>query len=115
MYESRKHPPLPLKRFIQRLITHFFAAMTLLGGSLIVGMYGYERLEQLSWRDAFLNSAMLLGGMGPVNTPTTDAGKLFACLYLIIGIGIIAALVNNLLKGVLARRVVKKHDDEHDK
>ena len=81
MYESRKHPPLPLKRFIQRLITHFFAAMTLLGGSLIVGMYGYERLEQLSWRDAFLNSAMLLGGMGPVNTPTTDAGKIFAGVY----------------------------------
>jgi hypothetical protein len=81
MYESRKHPPLPWSRFVRRLIAHFLAAMTLLGVSLFVGMYGYQHLEQLSWRDAFLNSAMLLGGMGPVNTPTTDAGKIFAGVY----------------------------------
>ena len=31
--------------------------------------------------DAFLNSAMLLGGMGPVNAPQSDAGKFFAGLY----------------------------------
>ena len=31
--------------------------------------------------DSFLNSAMLLGGMGPVNMPVTAGGKLFAGLY----------------------------------
>ncbi|GAB2583204.1 hypothetical protein GCM10027034_14170 [Ramlibacter solisilvae] len=31
--------------------------------------------------DAFLNSAMLLGGMGPVNPPQTEGGKLFAGIY----------------------------------
>ena len=37
--------------------------------------------ESLAWRDAFLNAAMLLGGMGPVDAPKTDGGKIFAGLY----------------------------------
>lgn len=44
-------------------------------------MMGYHGIEKLSWMDAFLNSAMLLGGMGPVDAPKTDSGKLFAGLY----------------------------------
>ncbi len=44
-------------------------------------MLGYVVFERLSWVDAFLNSAMLLGGMGPVNPPQTDPGKLFAGVY----------------------------------
>ena len=31
--------------------------------------------EGLPWRDAFLNTAMILGGMGPVDAPRTDGGK----------------------------------------
>ena len=38
----------------------------------------FERLPPV---DAFLNASMLLGGMGPVDAPKTDAGKLFAGLY----------------------------------
>lgn len=81
MYESKLHPPIPKAHFILRLLGHFAAAMTLVAASLCVGMLGYEHFEQLAWRDAFLNSAMLLGGMGPVDAPHTDAGKLFAGVY----------------------------------
>ena len=49
--------------------------------SLAAGMVGYRALEHLTWIDAFLNAAMLLGGMGPVNPPQSDAGKLFAGCY----------------------------------
>jgi hypothetical protein len=59
-------------------------------------MWGYHAFEHLGWLDAFLNASMLLGGMGPVATPQTDAGKLFAGVYamycglfLIIAAGII--------------------------
>jgi len=44
-------------------------------------MAGYEYFEHLAWRDAFINSAMLLGGMGPINAPQSDGGKMFAGLY----------------------------------
>ena len=37
--------------------------------------------EHLPWRDAFVNTAMLLGGMGPVDPLKTDGGKVFAGLF----------------------------------
>jgi len=56
-------------------------AVGLLAVSLVIGMLGYMFFERLSWIDAFLNSAMLLGGMGPINPPQSTGGKLFAGVY----------------------------------
>jgi hypothetical protein len=81
MYESKIHRPLTRKQFIIRMANHLAAAMLLLILSIILGMAGYICFEKLSWIDAFLNSSMLLGGMGPVNTPVTLWGKLFAGFY----------------------------------
>ena len=81
MYESKKQPVLPRQKFMQRLTSHLGAACVLLIASLGLGMFGYVNLEHLSMVDAFLNAAMLLGGMGPVNAPQTEAGKLFAGFY----------------------------------
>jgi hypothetical protein len=81
MYESHRHPPLPRAHFVRRLLLHGAAAASLLLGSLVLGMGGYAYFEHLPWRDAFLNAAMLLGGMGPVDAPRTDGGKIFAGLY----------------------------------
>ncbi len=81
MYESRKHKPLSRARFVRRLGRHVAAAMALVAGSLLIGMAGYVYFEHLSWYSAFLNTAMLLGGMGPVDAPQTDVGKLFAGFY----------------------------------
>jgi hypothetical protein len=81
MYESKHHAPIARALFVRRLLGHFLAATGLLAASLIVGMAGYEYFEHLAWRDAFINSAMLLGGMGPVNSPQSDGGKIFAGLY----------------------------------
>ena len=78
MYESRKHKPIPSSAFAWRLIKHLAAALGMLGASLVAGMFGYMELEKMSVVDAFLNAAMLLGGMGPVNAPITMPGKLFA-------------------------------------
>ena len=49
--------------------------------SLAGGVIGHMALERPSWIDAFLNAAMLLGGMGPVNTPLSAEDKLLAGLY----------------------------------
>ena len=69
MYESRHQAPIARASFVQRLLRHLFAALGLLLASLAIGMLGYVVFEHLSWIDAFLNAAMLLGGMGPVNPP----------------------------------------------
>jgi hypothetical protein len=81
MYEAKHHRPLPLRRFLQRMFSHGVAALALLVGSLWAGVAGYMHYEHLSALDAFLNAAMLLGGMGPVNPPVSSAGKLFAGCY----------------------------------
>ncbi len=68
-------------------------------------MLGYRTFERLPWSDAFLNAAMLMGGMGPVDLLHTEAGKIFAGIYalycgmvLIIAVGIFAApLVHRFL------------------
>lgn len=81
MYESRTQPLLPRREFLQRLFMHAAAAYGLVLGSLAIGILGYHLLERLPWLDAFLNAAMLLGGMGPVDAPHSSGGKLFAGLY----------------------------------
>jgi hypothetical protein len=54
--------------------------------SLIIGMLGYPLSEGMSWVDAFLNAAMLMGGIGPVTVLHTDAGKiLLACTHCTVG------------------------------
>jgi len=81
MYESRTQKPVPRGQFMRRLAAHTAIALALIALSLAIGVTGYVCLEHLSWLDAFLNAAMLLGGMGPVNAPVTDGGKLFAGLF----------------------------------
>jgi len=59
--------------------------------SLLVGMAGYHWLVALSWVDAYENAAMILSGMGPVATPETWGGKVFAGTYaLYSGIALLA-------------------------
>ena len=83
--------------FWQRMLIHSAISLGLLGVSLLVGMWGYEFYEDLPWRDAFLNAAMLLGGMGPVNTDLSDR-EVFAGLYALYA-GLVVIAVAGLLLG----------------
>jgi hypothetical protein len=84
MYEHRSRPPLTRGAFALRMLCHFLIAVAFVGVSLGGGMVGYLYFEHdcvKAWRDTFLNPAMLLGGMGPVDPPQTGGGKVFAGLY----------------------------------
>ena len=113
MYESRKHPPLPQARFMRRLLVHAAAAAGLLVISLLVGIEGYAYFENLPWRDGFLNSAMLLVGMGPVDAPKTDGGKLFAGLYALYAGLVFLFAVGIVAVPVLHRLLHKFHWDQN--
>jgi hypothetical protein len=109
MYETHRHPPLPRSRFVLRVALHAAAATVLLVASLFIGMAGYMAFENLAWRDAFLNAAMLLGGMGPVNAPQTDAGKMFAGLYALYAGLVFIVTAGMMLAPVLHRLLHKFH------
>lgn len=81
MYERRSEPLLPFPAFLGRLATSAGIGLGFVAVSLLIGMLGYHFLVSLGWMDAFLNAAMLLGGMGPIDPPKTAAGKLFSGLY----------------------------------
>ncbi len=80
--DERTHVPLPPRRhFVRRLLRNFSLSVGLVAGSLTIGTIGYHFLCRLAWIDAFLNAAMILTGMGPVDPITSTAGKIFAAFY----------------------------------
>lgn len=112
MYESKKQRPLATRSFAQRLLTHLGIALLVMAASLAIGIVGYRVFEQLAWIDAFLNAAMLLGGMGPVNAPVSAAGKLFAgCYALYCGLVFIVT-AGLLFTPILHRLIHRFHWDD---
>jgi hypothetical protein len=84
-------PMLPRRRFLRRLAASSSIGLGLIASSLLIGMAGYHWLVALSWVDAYENAAMILSGMGPVATPESWGGKVFAGTYaLYSGIALLA-------------------------
>ena len=71
----------PRPVFIRRLLASATVGLVLVVVSLAVGMAGYHGYEGLAWIDSFVNASMILSGMGPLMSPVTTAGKLFAGIY----------------------------------
>jgi hypothetical protein len=115
MYEPHRQPLLSRARFVRRLAWHVACAVLLLAASLALGMAGYQHYEHLPWRDAFENAAMLLGGMGPVDTPHSDAGKVFAGAYALYAGLVFIVTASLILAPVLHRMLHIFHSDERDK
>lgn len=108
VYEPHHTPPIPAARFALRLLAHACAALGLISVSLLWGMWGYHHFEHLDWLDAFLNAAMLLGGMGPVKTQDlTDGGKLFAGLYALYS-GLVFIAVMGLMLAPVVHRILHR-------
>ena len=100
MFESRHQPLISRAAFLARLLRNAAFVIGLVAFSWGLGMARYHHLEGMSWLDAMLNSAMLLGGMGPVSELHTGGGKVFASFYalycglvLIVAVGILFAPV----------------------
>ena len=119
MYEARHRPLLSRAQFMRRVAAHLLVGLGVIGGSLLFGMAGYAYFERLPWMDAFLNAAMLLGGMGPVNIPQTEAGKLFAGLYALYAglvlIVVAALLITPVIHRVLHRFHLEQSSRDEDK
>jgi len=97
-YEHRKEPLLPRRRFLLRLARHALLSFAFIAVSLAAGIIGYRHYEGMGWIDAFVNAAMILGGMGPMGELKSEGGKIFAGVYalysglvVIIAVGILAA------------------------
>lgn len=109
MYEHKLEPLLSREKFLLRLAYHALFAFGIILGSLLIGVLGYHYLEGLSWIDSLLNSSMLLGGMGPVNTLQTYEGKLFASFYALFAGMIFLVVVGVLFAPIFHRFLHRFH------
>ena len=109
MFEHHRQPLLPRRAFLVRLGRFAGAAFLLVTVSWLIGILGYRALEGLSWVDAILNAAMILGGMGPVNPLHTDAGKLFASFYALFSGIVFLVSVGVLIAPILHRFLHQFH------
>jgi hypothetical protein len=83
------------------MVLRSVALVPFLAATLILGMEIYHGVEGLPWPDSFLNAAMLLGGMGPVDPLRTTAGKWLAGCY-----ALFAGVVFLVFAGVMVAPVI---------
>ncbi len=102
MYEPMSVAPISRAHFVRRLLRHAGYGGILVGVSLVLGTGGFMAFAQLGWLDAFLNTAMLLGGMGPIAEPAKwpPPGKMFGAIF-----ALYAGLVFLIMAGLLATPV----------
>jgi hypothetical protein len=114
MFEHHQEPLLPWPIFLRRVGRYALAGFLLIMVSWFIGILGYRFFESMSWTDAMLNAAMILGGMGPVDALHTEGGKIFAALYAMFS-GVVFLVAIGVLAAPIFHRVLHQfHLDSED-
>jgi hypothetical protein len=111
MYERASVALLTPRQFAGRMARHLAIVLVLVAVSLCAGIAGYVWLAGMSMVDAFLNSAMLLGGMGPVGELQSNAAKIFAGCYALYAGLVFIASITIILTPVVHRIAHRFHVD----
>ena len=107
-FEQRHEPLASLPVLRQRMLHSAAVAGTLIGGSLLIGVLGYRWLGGLPrWVDCLYNASMILGGMGPVDTLSNNAAKIFAGLYALFS-GVFFLVVAGVVLAPFLHRVLHR-------
>jgi len=93
--------------FLHRFRRGAAYAFAIIGVTLAIGMIGYHALEQMSWLDAFHQSALLLSGVGSAIDIRTSAGKLFDGIYALF-CGVILLAVTGLMFAPVIHRLLHR-------
>jgi hypothetical protein len=105
VYEHHSTKLLSKRLFIRRVGVHLAIVATALAIVLGIGIAGYMSFAHFTFVDAFLDAAMLLGGMGPVGTLTNDAAKIFAGCYALFA-GLVFIGISGVLIAPFAHRIL---------
>ena len=87
------------------IVIGLWLALTVIG--LIIGIAGYANFEGMSLVDAYVNSAMILSGMGPIGELKTTPGKIFAGTYAIFS-GLVIVIATGFLLAPIFHRVLHR-------
>ena len=109
-FEHRHQPLLPKDVFFRRLIYATLLDIAIVAAWVVIGMIGYKiTVPKMSWINAFLNAAMIAGGMGPIYQfrRATEIAKLFGGMYAILS-GILILTVFGILAAPIFHRFLHR-------
>lgn len=106
-FESRKDPLASSEKFLARLMNCIGFGILFMSMVLLIGMLGYHFIEDMSWINAFTNSALTLADMGLITPVTTDAGKIFAGIFALLS-GLIFFSVIGIIFAPIIHRIFHK-------
>ena len=102
------------RQFYRRFLRALCVAGGLIVVSLCIGILGYHFIAGFGWVDSLLNAAMILAGMGPVGTLSSDAAKIFASGYALFS-GVTFITATGILLSPMFHRVLHRfHIEEKD-
>lgn len=108
-FEHRRQPLASRELFIRRISRYLALSFAIIVVSLGIGVAGYHYAEGMPWLDSLLNASMILGGMGPVDTVRTTAGKWFASFYALFSGMVLLVAVGVLIAPVFHRFLHRFH------
>ena len=111
MFERRNGKLAPVSVFVKRMAMSLGVALAMIAASLFVGIAGYHWLAGYEWIDSLLEASMILGGMGPVDSPHTTGGKLFAGFYALYAGLVVLVAAGAMFLPVLHRLMHTFHQD----
>ena len=72
--------------------------------AVLIGTIAFHYIEDFSWLDSFYFTGMTLTTVGYGDlVPITPFGKIFSVIYIFLGLGIVLAFVQYLVKRVSLR------------
>jgi hypothetical protein len=118
-FEHRSQPLLPRRAYLRRIFLMATISGCVLIAWVLTGMIGYHLLANLTWVDSFLNTAMIVGGMGPVDILYGSAAKVFAGVYAILSGVLFLAIFGIMAAPIFHRFLHRFHleisEDEESK
>ena len=114
-FEHYRQPLLPRSAFLKRMLFYGSLSFGLLVFTLGLGTCGFHALERYSFLDSFLNSVMIMTGLGMVNVLATPPGKLFASFYALFSATIFFTILALLFAPLFHRFLHRFHLDIEEK
>jgi len=115
MFEHHQQPLLSKSAFFIRMLRCAMVTLALLILTLLIGIIFFHSTEHFSWIDSFLNSALIMTGLGLVNILNTCSGKLFTAFYALFSALAFYTILAIILTPLLHRMLHHLHLDIESK
>jgi hypothetical protein len=113
-FEHRDEPLASHKVYHRRLAKSGAVGFVILVVSLLAGMAGFIFLEEMNALDAFMNASMMLSDQGPLHTPRTTEGKIFASFYALFS-GFAVVAIAAIAFAPVIHRVMHRFQGDEDR